>query len=55
MTRIPLAAGAVQHHGRQTGRVARRSRSERRGEFYIGALLYFNYPSTWNRSSAITP
>ncbi|AVZ17456.1 aromatic ring-hydroxylating dioxygenase subunit alpha [Pseudomonas aeruginosa] len=46
MTRIPLTNGAVSYT--MDGRPAVTSRLDRSGEDNIGALLYFNYPSTWN-------
>ncbi|MCY1336630.1 3-phenylpropionate/cinnamic acid dioxygenase subunit alpha [compost metagenome] len=46
MTRIPLSAGAVSYT--MDGKPAVARRLDRSGEDNIGALLYFNYPSTWN-------
>ncbi|WP_434705621.1 aromatic ring-hydroxylating dioxygenase subunit alpha [Pseudomonas sp. Z1-12] len=46
MTRIPLSAGAVSYT--MDGRPAVAGRLDKSGEPDIGALLYFNYPSTWN-------
>ncbi|MFC5696006.1 aromatic ring-hydroxylating dioxygenase subunit alpha [Pseudomonas sp. GCM10022186] len=46
MTRIPLSAGAVSYT--MDGKPAVAGRLDRSGESNIGALLYFNYPSTWN-------
>lgn len=46
MTRIPLSAGAVSYT--MDGKPAVARRLDRSGEPNIGALLYFNYPSTWN-------
>lgn len=46
MTRIPLSAGAVSYT--MDGKPAVNGRLDKSGEPDIGALLYFNYPSTWN-------
>ncbi|MDH4564106.1 aromatic ring-hydroxylating dioxygenase subunit alpha [Pseudomonas sp. BN411] len=46
MTRIPLSTGAVSYT--MDGKPAVARRLDRSGEEDIGALLYFNYPSTWN-------
>ncbi|MEN5036513.1 aromatic ring-hydroxylating dioxygenase subunit alpha [Pseudomonas sp. TWI929] len=46
MTRIPLSAGAVSYT--MDGKPAVNGRLDTSGEADIGALLYFNYPSTWN-------
>ncbi|WP_434674009.1 aromatic ring-hydroxylating oxygenase subunit alpha [Pseudomonas sp. R1-15] len=46
MTRIPLSAGAVSYT--MDGKPAVAGRLDKSGEPDIGALLYFNYPSTWN-------
>ncbi|RZI79703.1 MAG: aromatic ring-hydroxylating dioxygenase subunit alpha, partial [Pseudomonas sp.] len=46
MTRIPLSAGAVSYT--MDGQPAVAGRLDESGEADIGALLYFNYPSTWN-------
>jgi Rieske 2Fe-2S family protein len=46
MTRIPLSTGAVSYT--MDGKPAVAGRLDRSGEENIGALLYFNYPSTWN-------
>ena len=46
MTRIPLSKGAVSYT--MDGKPAVTSRLDKSGEADIGALLYFNYPSTWN-------
>jgi Rieske 2Fe-2S family protein len=46
MTRIPLSAGAISYT--MDGKPAVASRLDDSGEADIGALLYFNYPSTWN-------
>ncbi|WP_040263622.1 aromatic ring-hydroxylating oxygenase subunit alpha [Pseudomonas massiliensis] len=46
MTRIPLSAGAVSYT--MDGKPAVNGRLDKSGEADIGALLYFNYPSTWN-------
>lgn len=46
MTRIPLSAGALSYT--MDGKPAVAGRLDRSGESDIGALLYFNYPSTWN-------
>lgn len=46
MTRIPLSAGAVSYT--MDGKPAVTGRLDKSGEPNIGALLYFNYPSTWN-------
>lgn len=46
MTRIPLSAGAVSYT--MDGKPGVNSRLDDSGEPNIGALLYFNYPSTWN-------
>ena len=46
MTRIPLSAGAVSYT--MDGKPAVAGRLDKSGESDIGALLYFNYPSTWN-------
>lgn len=46
MTRIPLSAGAVSYT--LDGKPAVSGRLDKSGEENIGALLYFNYPSTWN-------
>lgn len=46
MTRIPLSAGAVSYT--MDGKPAVTGRLDKSGEPDIGALLYFNYPSTWN-------
>lgn len=46
MTRIPLSAGAVSYT--IDGKPGVNSRLDDSGEPNIGALLYFNYPSTWN-------
>lgn len=46
MTRIPLSAGAVSYT--LDGKPAVAGRLDQSGEPDIGALLYFNYPSTWN-------
>lgn len=46
MTRIPLSAGAVSYT--MDGKPAVNGRLDNSGEADIGALLYFNYPSTWN-------
>lgn len=46
MTRIPLSKGAVSYT--MDGKPAVTSRLDTTGEADIGALLYFNYPSTWN-------
>jgi len=46
MTRIPLSAGAVSYT--LDGLPAVAGRLDRSGEADIGALLYFNYPSSWN-------
>lgn len=46
MTRIPLAAGAVSYT--MDGQPAVNSRLDSSDVENIGALLYFNYPSTWN-------
>lgn len=46
MTRIPLSAGAVSYT--MDGKPAVAGRLDKSGETDIGALLYFNYPSTWN-------
>ncbi|MGG5289417.1 aromatic ring-hydroxylating oxygenase subunit alpha [Pseudomonas shirazensis] len=46
MTRIPLSAGAVSYT--IDGQPAVAGRLDESGEADIGALLYFNYPSTWN-------
>lgn len=46
MTRIPLSAGAVSYT--MDGKPGVNSRLDDSGETNIGALLYFNYPSTWN-------
>ncbi|GGJ93756.1 aromatic ring-hydroxylating oxygenase subunit alpha [Pseudomonas matsuisoli] len=46
MTRIPLSKGAVSYT--MDGQPAVNGRLDASGEPDIGALLYFNYPSTWN-------
>ncbi|MBI6855572.1 aromatic ring-hydroxylating dioxygenase subunit alpha [Pseudomonas cichorii] len=46
MTRIPLSAGAISYT--MDGKPAVAGRLDDSGEADIGALLYFNYPSTWN-------
>lgn len=46
ITRIPLAPGAVSYT--MDGKPAVRGRLDQSGLDDIGALLYFNYPSTWN-------
>lgn len=46
MTRIPLAQGAVSYT--MDGKPAVNKRLDRSGVDNIGALLYFNYPNTWN-------
>jgi Rieske 2Fe-2S family protein len=46
MTRIPLAPNAVSYT--KDGKPAVSGRLDRSGLHNIGALLYFNYPSTWN-------
>lgn len=46
MTRIPLSAGAVSYT--MDGKPAVNGRLDKSGEPDLGALLYFNYPSTWN-------
>jgi Rieske 2Fe-2S family protein len=46
MTRIPLFSGAVSYT--MDGKPAVAGRLDTTGEANIGALLYFNYPSTWN-------
>jgi len=46
MTRIPLSATAVSYT--MDGKPAVAGRLDKSGEPNIGALLYFNYPSTWN-------
>jgi Rieske 2Fe-2S family protein len=46
MTRIPLSAGAVSYT--LDGKPGVSGRLDDSGEPIIGALLYFNYPSTWN-------
>ncbi|MCM2462154.1 aromatic ring-hydroxylating dioxygenase subunit alpha [Pseudomonas sp. CG7] len=46
MTRIPLSAGAVSYT--MDGKPAVAGRLDKSGEPDIGALLYLNYPSTWN-------
>ncbi|WP_271408685.1 aromatic ring-hydroxylating oxygenase subunit alpha [Pseudomonas sp. Q1-7] len=46
MTRIPLANGAVSYT--MDGKAAVARRLDHSGVDSIGALLYFNYPSTWN-------
>lgn len=46
MTRIPLATNAVSYT--MDGKPAVARRLDRSGLENIGALLYFNYPSTWN-------
>jgi Rieske 2Fe-2S family protein len=46
MTRIPLSAGAVSYT--MDGKPAVNGRMDDSSVDDIGALLYFNYPSTWN-------
>lgn len=46
MTRIPLSKGAVSYT--IDGKPAVSKRMDQSGLDNIGALLYFNYPSTWN-------
>nr|WP_244997757.1 aromatic ring-hydroxylating dioxygenase subunit alpha [Pseudomonas viridiflava] len=46
ITRIPLSSGAVSYT--MDGKPAVNGRLDNSGEADIGALLYFNYPSTWN-------
>lgn len=46
MTRIPLAPGAVSYT--MNGKPAVKGRLDKTDLEDIGALLYFNYPSTWN-------
>ncbi|MBI6847720.1 Rieske (2Fe-2S) protein [Pseudomonas syringae pv. tomato] len=46
ITRIPLSSGAVSYT--MDGKPAVAVRLDASGEADIGALLYFNYPSTWN-------
>ena len=46
MTRIPLAPNAVSYT--MDGKPAVAGRLDQSGVENIGALLYFNYPSTWN-------
>ncbi|BAK77298.1 Rieske (2Fe-2S) domain protein [Pseudogulbenkiania sp. NH8B] len=46
MTRIPLASNAVSYT--MNGKPAVAGRLDQSGVDNIGALLYFNYPSTWN-------
>src|SRR5690606_29888690 len=46
MTRIPLNNGASSYT--MDGKPAVSRRLDRSGVGNIGALLYFNYPSTWN-------
>ncbi|MDR0211004.1 MAG: aromatic ring-hydroxylating dioxygenase subunit alpha [Pseudomonas putida] len=46
MTRIPLSQGASSYT--MDGKPAVARRLDRSGVDNIGALLYFNYPSTWN-------
>ncbi|NMG44168.1 Rieske 2Fe-2S domain-containing protein [Aromatoleum toluvorans] len=46
MTRIPLAPNAVSYT--MDGKPAVSRRLDQSGVENIGALLYFNYPSTWN-------
>ncbi|MBD8120427.1 aromatic ring-hydroxylating dioxygenase subunit alpha [Pseudomonas lutea] len=46
MTRIPLSAGAVSYT--MDGKPGVSVRLDDSGQPDIGALLYFNYPSTWN-------
>jgi len=46
MTRIPLAKGAVSYT--MDGKPAVNKRLDTSGVDNIGALLYFNYPNTWN-------
>ncbi|MFJ4156136.1 aromatic ring-hydroxylating dioxygenase subunit alpha [Pseudomonas sp. NPDC089752] len=46
ITRIPLSSGAVSYT--MDGKPAVNGRLDKTGIPDIGALLYFNYPSTWN-------